>query len=240
MYIVGLKGGRSSKEQMTETENLYPTRPQCETKYKMRVTELPLIIVGVPTIAAMSSVTALVSTPDYIMSKKPLTKIWINWILQGITWISFSKPYIFLFQRQYSIEISIILASSPGFAVTHAVPCSSKCFESICKAFAVLPHSYLCLYTRTHVCAMQSFAIYIKIYIKITKGNINDSITTSNSSVRNMYFNYIQINLLSPTNTHLLISPLITPYSPPLFSPFLSLSFPPSSPLYKAPRSYLK
>lgn len=92
-----------------------------------------------------------------------------------------------------------------------------------------------CLYTRTHVCAMQSFAIYIKIYIKITKGYINDSITTSNSSVRNMYFNYIQINLLSPTNTHLLISPLITPYSPPLFSPFLSLSFPPSSLLYKAP-----
>ena len=51
---------------MTETENLYPTRPQCETK---RVTELPLIIVGVPTIAAMSSVTAVVSTPDLIMSK---------------------------------------------------------------------------------------------------------------------------------------------------------------------------
>ena len=147
---------------------------------------------------------------------------------------------MFLFQRQDSIEISIVLASSPGFAATHAVPCSSKCFESICKAFAVLPHSYLCLYTRTHVCAMQSFAIYIRIYIKITKGNINDSITTSNSSVRNMYFNYIQINLLSPTNTHLLISPLITPYSPPLFSPFLSLSFPPSSLLYKTPRSYLK
>ena len=64
MYIVvGLKGGRSSKEQMTETENLYPTHPQCETKYKMRVTELPLIIVGVPTIAAMSSVTTLLSNP---------------------------------------------------------------------------------------------------------------------------------------------------------------------------------
>lgn len=76
MYIVvGLKGGRSSKGQMTKTENLYPTRPQCETKYKMRVTELPLIIMGVPTIAAMSSVTAVVSTPDFIMSKKPLTKI---------------------------------------------------------------------------------------------------------------------------------------------------------------------
>jgi hypothetical protein len=73
--VVGLKGGRSSKEQMTKTENLYPTRPQCETKYKMRVTELPLIIVGVPTIAAMSSVTALVSTPDFIMSKRSLTKI---------------------------------------------------------------------------------------------------------------------------------------------------------------------
>lgn len=71
MYIVvGLKGGRSSKGQMTETENLYPTRPQCETKYKMRVTELPLIIVGVPTIAAMSSVTAVVSTLDFIMNKK--------------------------------------------------------------------------------------------------------------------------------------------------------------------------
>ena len=76
MYIVvGLKGGRSSKGQMTETENLYPTRPQCETKYKMRVTELPLIIVGVPTIAKIFSVTALVSTPDYIISKKTLTKI---------------------------------------------------------------------------------------------------------------------------------------------------------------------
>ena len=73
--VVGLKEGRSSKRQMTETENLYPTRPQYETKYKMRVTELPLIIVGVPTIAAMSSVTAVVSTPDFIVNKKPLTKI---------------------------------------------------------------------------------------------------------------------------------------------------------------------
>ncbi len=59
---------------MTKTENLYPTRPQCETKYKIRVTELPLIIVGVPTIAAMSSVTAVVSIPDYIMSKKDTHK----------------------------------------------------------------------------------------------------------------------------------------------------------------------
>ena len=76
MYIVvGLKGGRSSKEQMTKTENLYPTRPQCETKYKMRITELPLVKIGVPTIAEIFSVTALVNTPDYIMSKKPLTKI---------------------------------------------------------------------------------------------------------------------------------------------------------------------
>lgn len=76
MYIVvGLKGGRSSKEQMTKTENLYPTRPQCETKYKMRVTELPLVKIGVPTIAKIFSVTALVSTPDYIMGKRPLTKI---------------------------------------------------------------------------------------------------------------------------------------------------------------------
>lgn len=76
MYIVvGLKGGRSSKGQITETENLYPTRPQCETKYKMRVIELPLIIVGVPTIAAMSSVTAVVSTPGFIMSKRSLAKI---------------------------------------------------------------------------------------------------------------------------------------------------------------------
>lgn len=117
------------------------------------------------------------------------------------------------------------------------MPCSSKCFESICKAFAVLPHSYLCLYTRTHVCAMQSFAIYIKIYIKITKGNINDSITTSNSSVRNMYFNYIQINLLLPTNTHLLISPLITPYSPPSFLPFsLPLFSSLFSPLQSTPK----
>lgn len=75
MYIVvGLKGGRSSKEQMTKTENLYPTRPQCETKYKMKITELPLIV-GVPTIAAMSSVTTVVSTPDFIMSKRSLTKI---------------------------------------------------------------------------------------------------------------------------------------------------------------------
>lgn len=76
MYIVvGLKGGRSSKEQMTKTENLYPTRPQCETKYKMRVTELPLIIVGVPTITEIFSVTATVSTPDFIMGKRSLTKI---------------------------------------------------------------------------------------------------------------------------------------------------------------------
>ena len=76
MYIVvGLKGGWSSKEQMTKTENLYPTRPQCETKYKMRVTELPLVKIEVPTIAKIFSVTALVSTSDYIMSKKPLTKI---------------------------------------------------------------------------------------------------------------------------------------------------------------------
>lgn len=76
MYIVvGLKGERSSKEQMTKTENLYPTRPQCETKYKMRVTELPLIIVGVPTIAKIFSVTALVSTPNLNMNKNPLTKI---------------------------------------------------------------------------------------------------------------------------------------------------------------------
>ena len=60
---------------MTETENLYPTRPQCETKYKMRITKLPLIIVEVPTIAAMSSVTAVVSTPGFIMSKRSLTKI---------------------------------------------------------------------------------------------------------------------------------------------------------------------
>ena len=60
---------------MTETENLYPTRPQCETKYKMRVIELPLVKIGVPTIAAMSSVTAVVSTPDFIMSKRSLTKI---------------------------------------------------------------------------------------------------------------------------------------------------------------------
>ena len=76
MYIVvGLKGERSSKEQMTKTENLYPTRPQCETKYKMRVTELPLVKIGVPTIAKIFSVTALVSTPDFIMSKRSLTKI---------------------------------------------------------------------------------------------------------------------------------------------------------------------
>jgi hypothetical protein len=73
--VVGLKRGRSSKEQMTKTENLYPTRPQCETKYKMRVTKLPLVKIGVPTITEIFSVTALVSTPDYIMSKKPLTKI---------------------------------------------------------------------------------------------------------------------------------------------------------------------
>lgn len=73
--VVGLKGGQSSKRQMTKTENLYPTRPQCETKYKMRVTELPLVKIGVPTIAEIFSVTALVSTPDYIMSKRSLTKI---------------------------------------------------------------------------------------------------------------------------------------------------------------------
>jgi hypothetical protein len=73
--VVGLKGGRSSKEQMTKTENLYPTRPQCETKYKMRITELPLVKIGVPTIAEIFSVTALVSTPDFIMSKRSLTKI---------------------------------------------------------------------------------------------------------------------------------------------------------------------
>jgi hypothetical protein len=73
--VVGLKGGRSLKGQMTETENLYPTRPQCETKYKMRVTELPLVKIGIPTIAKIFSVTALVSTPDYIMGKKTLTKI---------------------------------------------------------------------------------------------------------------------------------------------------------------------
>jgi hypothetical protein len=73
--VVGLKGGRSSKEQMTKTENLYPTRPQCETKYKMRVTELPLVKIGVSTIAKIFSVTALVSTPDLNMSKNPLTKI---------------------------------------------------------------------------------------------------------------------------------------------------------------------
>lgn len=60
---------------MTKTENLYPTRPQCETKYKMRVIELPLVKMEVPTIAAMSSVTAVVSTPDFIMSKRSLTKI---------------------------------------------------------------------------------------------------------------------------------------------------------------------
>jgi hypothetical protein len=41
----------------------------------MRVIELPLVKIGVPIIAAMSSVTAVVSTPDFIMSKKPLTKI---------------------------------------------------------------------------------------------------------------------------------------------------------------------
>ena len=76
MYIVvDLKGGRSSKRQMTKTENLYPTRPQCETKYKMRVTELPLVKIGVPTIAEIFSVTALVSTPDFIMSKRSFTKI---------------------------------------------------------------------------------------------------------------------------------------------------------------------
>lgn len=60
---------------MTKTENLYPTRPQCETKYKMRVTELPLVKIGVPTIAKIFSVTALVSTPNLNMSKNPLTKI---------------------------------------------------------------------------------------------------------------------------------------------------------------------
>lgn len=60
---------------MTKTKNLYPTRPQCETKYKMRVTELPLVKIGVPTIAEIFSVTALVSTPDFIMSKRSLTKI---------------------------------------------------------------------------------------------------------------------------------------------------------------------
>lgn len=60
---------------MTKTENLYLTRPQCETKYKMRVTELPLVKIGVPTIAEIFSVTALVSTPDRIMGKRSLTKI---------------------------------------------------------------------------------------------------------------------------------------------------------------------
>lgn len=59
---------------MTKTENLYPTRPQCETKYKMKVIELPLVKIGVLTIAAMSSVTAVVSTPDFIMSKKATHK----------------------------------------------------------------------------------------------------------------------------------------------------------------------
>ena len=166
MYIVvGLKGGRSSKEQMTKTENLYPTRPQCETKYKMRVTELPLVKIGVPTIAKIFSVTALVSTPDYIMSKKPLTKIWINWILQGITWISFSKPYIFLFQRQYSIEISIVLASSPRFAATHAVPCSSECFESICKSIcSTTTFIPLSIYTHARVRYAELCDIYKDIY----------------------------------------------------------------------------
>lgn len=60
---------------MTKTENLYPTRPQCKTKYKMRVTELPLVKVGVLTIAEIFSVTAVVSTPDLNTSKNPLTKI---------------------------------------------------------------------------------------------------------------------------------------------------------------------
>jgi len=41
----------------------------------MRVIELPLVKIGVPTIAAMSSVTAVVSTPNLNMSKNPLTKI---------------------------------------------------------------------------------------------------------------------------------------------------------------------
>ena len=97
---------------------------------------------------------------------------------------------------------------------------------------------YLCLYVRTHVCAMQSFAIYIRIYIGIIRDNINDSITTLNSFVRNKYFNYIQIILLSPTNTHLLISPLITPpYSPPSFLPFsLPLFSSLFSPLQSTPK----
>ena len=150
---------------MTKTENLYPTRPQCETKYKMRVTELPLVKIGVSTIAKIFSVTALVSTPDLNMSKKPLTKIWINWILQGITWISFSKPYIFLFQRQYSIEISIVLASSPGFAATHAVPCSSKCFESICKSIcSTTTFIPLFIYTHARVRYAELCDIYKDIY----------------------------------------------------------------------------
>ena len=82
---------------MTETENLYPTRPQYETKYKMRVTELPLIIVGVPTIAAMSSVTALLNNPAWIWTKLGWANVWNNLIIQAVVWIYFSETNIFLF-----------------------------------------------------------------------------------------------------------------------------------------------
>ena len=50
-----------------------------------------------PVIAAMSSVTALLSNPAWIWTKLGWANVWNNLIIQAVVWIYFSETNIFLF-----------------------------------------------------------------------------------------------------------------------------------------------
>ena len=55
------------------------------------------VTAGLPVIAAMSSVTALLSNPAWIWTKLGWANVWNNLIIQGVVWIYFSETNIFLF-----------------------------------------------------------------------------------------------------------------------------------------------
>lgn len=55
------------------------------------------VTAGLPVIAAMSSVTALLSNPAWIWTKLGWANVWNNLIIQAVVWIYFSETNIFLF-----------------------------------------------------------------------------------------------------------------------------------------------
>ena len=83
----------------------------------------------------------------------------------GLLEYLFLNLIFFLFQRQYSIEISIALTFSPRFTATHAVPCSSEYFESIRKNIcSTTTFTPLSIYTHARVRYAELCDIYKDIY----------------------------------------------------------------------------